>query len=416
MIIFILLFSILLTGCKAVKENSTKQKSPIIIPVCFLVDQESGQSENIELVNAFNEAYKGIYQLDVEWITDSAEGYRARLKRLNGLDQLPAVITDVGFDSDFYQLLLAHNRLVNLKPYMEQDEEWMNSLDAKIRKSCEEADGSIYMSPLNSTISSYAGFYYNKELFKKAGIQKFPDTWDDFFQCLDVLKEHNITPLALHGGSSYWTALLIASNYMASTPEGAAFLKIQFPANYQNASMKRMMTMLKRLYQYSDKDALEIEHGEARKRFIEGKNAIMANGGWMMLSLPEDVREKTGFAPFPENILMNEPKMSAWAVTTSYDKDITNGAVEFLKFRAANDQKETELFWKNKDLDLVETEYRSAIQNVKNITPNYQLKWEFQIQNGFLVEQIPSYINEKITLNQFLKALTDQVTQINKEK
>lgn len=404
-----------LAGCAKGQKDTVKEREEIRIPVCFLVDPQTGEGANRELVDAFNEEYKGIYVLDVEWITETAEGYRARMKTLNALDKLPAVITDVGFDDNFYRLLLANNRLADLMPYMEKEEEWLSGMEPNMLDACMEPDGSMYMATIGSALFSYAGFYYNKELFEKAGIKQFPRTWDDFFQCLDRLKEKHITPLALHGGSSCWTALLIGTNYMAQSPEGGAFLQNQYPQSYYNNSVREMFQVIKKLYSYGEDDALDIEHNTSALRFQEGKSAIMANGGWMIMDLPKELREKLGFAPFPGNQLMNEPKMTAWAVTEGHGEDVTAGAAEFLKFRFLRDKKSTEEFI-NKKSTLLEEEYKSAVQRAEKITPNYQLKWEESIQNNILITQLPLYIQDQITLGELIKAMDEEVLSIRREQ
>lgn len=413
-VIFLCFAVFFLTGCN--KEVEKEKKKEIKIPVCFSVDQKTGKSDNENLVDAFNKKYKGTYQLEVEWVTDSAEGFRDRIKVLNATDKLPAIVTDVGFDANFYRLLVDNNRLLDLTAYFNKDEEWKSALDQKIMERCVDKNGSTYLMPLGTMVHSYAGFYYNKELFQQAGIEKFPTTWDEFFICLRKLKNHGITPLALHGGNSYWTALLIGTNYMARNQKGMDFLNIQYPSTYQTESMKDMLSMIKKLYQYADKDALEIEHGESRKRFIEGKSAIMANGGWMLENLPSDFRKKTGFAPFPENILMEEPKMTAWAITTGYDKEVIKGAVEFLKFRTMIAKKDSDEFLEKKNVPVLEKEYKEVIKTVQTITPNYQLKWEDEIQNQFWVSEFPLFIQGKTSMNKFLKAMDQKVKEIESEK
>lgn len=407
-----ILFS--LTGCE--KEIEKIEKEEIKIPVCFLIDQESGKSDNQNLVDTFNKKYKGTYQLEVDWVTDSAEGFRDRIKILNGTDKLPVIITDVGFDADFYELLIANNRLMDLTPYLEKDEEWTNALDEKIIEHCKEKNGKTYLMPLGTDVHSYAGFYYNKELFHQAGIYTFPNTWQDFFQCLDILSKDNITPLALHGGSSYWTALLIGTNYMARNKEGMEFLNTQFPHSYKKKTMEEMLKMMKKMYEYTEEDGLEIEHGKSRERFIEGRNAILANGGWMLETLPEEVKRRTGFAPFPGNVMMEEPKMTAWAITNGYSEEVTKGAVEFLKYRTLLAKEDADVFLKKKNNTTLEKEYKRAIQRVERITPNYQLKWENEIQNKFFVSEFPNYVQGKISLKEFLNEMDKKVKEIEREK
>ncbi|MEU1257677.1 extracellular solute-binding protein [Streptomyces chartreusis] len=56
------------------------------------------------------------------------------------------------------------------------------------------------------------GFWYNKALFKDAGVAEPPTTWADFLDAVRKLKAKNITPLALAGkekwpGMYYWAYL-----------------------------------------------------------------------------------------------------------------------------------------------------------------------------------------------------------------
>ena len=58
------------------------------------------------------------------------------------------------------------------------------------------------------------GFWYNKDLFSKAGIDAPPTTWDDFLADVDKLKAAGVTPYALAGkdewpGMHAWTYLLL---------------------------------------------------------------------------------------------------------------------------------------------------------------------------------------------------------------
>lgn len=405
-----------LAGCSVQEQGTKKESAEVVIPVRFLVNADTGENENEDLVKEFNQEYKGQYRVEVEWISDTAEGYRLRLKRENALDKLPAVITDVGFDSDFYQLLLQNGRLTDLKPYMEQAPEWQGAYDERVLAVCSEEDGSMYAAPSCNPAYSYAGFYYNKELFLRAGIDRMPDNWTDFFGCLETLKAQGITPLALHGGSSYWTPLLIATNYMAGTEAGLAFLNEQYPKDYNNESAKSMFALLKRLYTYADTDALKIERLECAKRFGEGKNAITANGGWMIMNFSEELKNKIGFAPFPGKILMEDPKMSAWAVTSGYSRKVTKGAAEFLKFRALRDKKMQSEAADAPAPTVVEREYREAVKAAEWITPNYQLKWEHAVQEDFFVNMLPQYVEGTISQEQFLELLNGEVKKIELEK
>ncbi|MDD3277413.1 MAG: extracellular solute-binding protein [Lachnospiraceae bacterium] len=406
--------STVMNGCS--KKEQTALQEEIKVPIMFLVNPDTGENENEKLVEAFNAKYDGTYEIQVEWIIDTAEGYRSRIKTLNVVDKLPAVITDVGFDADFYELLVQNNRLVNLDPYLREDPQWKEALGEREIDSMRESDGSVYLSSSGNSTMSYGGFYYNKKIFADAGIDQFPGTWEEFFSCMDKLQENKVTPLALHGGSGYWTPLLISSGYIVQTEEGKKFLEEQYPLNYQSESSVEFFSFLKRLYSYGASDAVEIERTEAAKRFLEGKEAITANGGWMIDSMTDEEKRQFGFASFPGNVLMQDMKMSAWSVTAGYSPEVTKGALEFLRFRALSEQKQEETYLSLPAETVVEQEYRQAVRQVKTLYPNYQLKWEDTIQEKFLVDMLPSYIKGEIDEKTFLQALTAEAVAVHEEK
>ena len=115
----VLLIAFLCAGCsRRVEPEEKKQQEPVKIPVVFRVDPATNISTNLEFVEEFNAMYEGEYVVEVEWLTESTAGYRERLKQWNVLDEMPAIITDAGFDYDFYRLLVKEQRLVDLRPYI----------------------------------------------------------------------------------------------------------------------------------------------------------------------------------------------------------------------------------------------------------------------------------------------------------
>lgn len=296
---------LLLTGCSA-KERETEPETVqeiVKIPVVYRVDPATNDSSNQAFVDDFNEAFAGVYELDVEWLTETAAGYRNKLKQWNVLDELPALITDAGFDNDLYELLVSNDRLVDLRPYMEESDYWMDVMNEDILADCTEDDGSIYLSPLSTSIQSFAGIVYDEEMLKKAGYDTFPETWEEFFECLEALKAEGITPLALHGSGSYWVPMLFATAYLVRTEEGKEFLRTEFPESYQNQQVAEMFEMMKKLYDYTFDDALEIDYDQASKRFVNGEAAIIANGYWMLWEIKDKASETVKFTTFPESVL-----------------------------------------------------------------------------------------------------------------
>lgn len=407
-----------LAGCSE-KEDAAKAQeieSEVVIPVIFRVDPETNVSDNKVFADEFNQKYEGTYRMEVEWLTESAAGYRNKIKQWNVLDKMPAVVVDAGFDNDFYQIMVENDRLVDLRPYMEQSDFWMDAMNPDILADSTEADGSVYLSPLGSSVYSYAGLIYNEELLKKAGYDKVPETWEEFLQCLDALKDAGITPLALHGSGSYWVPMLMGTAYLERTQAGRDFLSVDFPDSFQNRSMQDMLEMLKLLYRYSYEDAVMIDYEQAADRFLNDEVAIIANGYWMFDTMTDEMKEKMRFTAFSEGVLMNSPRMGAWAVSSSYDGDVIEGAVKVLEYRIEREQEDRDALLNGAAGSPLEESYIETVKAVRTVMPNYQMKWEQEIQNEFFTEYMPELLTGRIKTDEFLQLMDERNDAIRQRK
>ncbi|MCQ1766562.1 extracellular solute-binding protein [Neorhizobium galegae] len=78
--------------------------------------------------------------------------------------------------------------------------EWRKSINASAVDGL-TFDGKVWASPARTGLVS---FYYNKELFKKAGVDASKiATWDDFLGAVKTLKQAGVTPIA-GGGRDKW--------------------------------------------------------------------------------------------------------------------------------------------------------------------------------------------------------------------
>jgi raffinose/stachyose/melibiose transport system substrate-binding protein len=85
---------------------------------------------------------------------------------------------------------------------------WADGL-LKVTKEPYILDDKVYGIPFDMGM---IGFWYNKKLFKQAGVSAPPTTWGGFLEAVSKLKSKNITPIALAGkekwpGMYYWAYL-----------------------------------------------------------------------------------------------------------------------------------------------------------------------------------------------------------------
>src|SRR4051812_46201262 len=84
--------------------------------------------------------------------------------------------------------------------------------------------GKTYASPVDTGM---VGFWYNKELFAKAGVNSPPATWADYLEAVRRLKAAGTTPIALAGkekwpGHYYWAYLAMRVGGLDALRQAAA--------------------------------------------------------------------------------------------------------------------------------------------------------------------------------------------------
>lgn len=407
----------LLAGCREAPKERKAQQQEVEIPVIFQIDPASDHKNNEELAEAFNQEYEGRYQIRVQWLFDTTSAYRAQIKLLNVTDDLPAVMTDVAFSPGFSLLLEEAGRLVDLGPILEEDKQWREWIDKEVLEPCYEEDGSLYIMPISSNCFSYSGIFYNKELFARAGIEEFPDTWEEFWRCAKKLEGAGITPLALHTEGTGWASMLLATAYIGTSDEGREFLSQRLPESY-NGFGRQMGEVLGKAFSYTTTEGINQDFDTAYEQFVREDAAMLPNGYWMMGMLDKKLAQKVGFAPFPENVLVVSPQMSGWAVAASYPEEVRQGAVEFLRFRSwlARTQAEDFLDEQRTPSSDLERDYIQAIKESHRTVANYQIQWNPILQEKILPRAIEKLAKGEIDAEIFEQMLNDSVEQFERER
>lgn len=407
----------LMTGCGKPDSGQNGQKEAVEIPVIFQVDPASSYKSNEELVEAFNREYEGRYRIKVQWMFDTTSAYRSQIKLLNATDELPAVLTDVGFSPAFLQLLEETGRLDDLAPVLEKDETWQGWMDEDVLSPCYEEDGSLYMMPISSNCFSCSGIFYNKDLFAQAGIREFPESWEEFWECCERLESAGITPLALHTEGTGWAPMLLATAYVGATAEGEAFLNQRLPENYDGYG-EQMGNVLAKAFSYTAMDVVNHDFDAAYEHYIKEEAAMLPNGYWMMNQLDDGLAEKTGFAPFPGNVMVVSPQMSGWAVVAGYPQEVRQGVVELLRFRARSSRVQADEFLNDQKvtIDGLEADYLAAVKNNSRMISNYQVQWNPILQEEVLPNAIGKLAKGEIDGAAFEQMLNDSVRRFKQEQ
>lgn len=413
-----LLLAVTAAGCSEKNVQAPGGEEEVSIPVVLIVDSSTGIRNEENVIQEFNRIYDGKWQADVEWIMETEEEYRQNLKRQNVTDTLPAVITDVRMLPAFYYMMIQDGRIEELSDYIYTDEEWKSMIEPSVLESCSEEDGSIYLGPISTAAFSCSGMFWNEELFARAGIESFPETWEEFWTCCEQLESCGITPLALHTEGTAWAPMLIATAEAASSEEGAEFMEEFYPETYQNESGLRIARTLQRLFSYTTEDALYADFDVSYENFFSGRAAMIPNGYWMMDQIPEEWQDKVRFSAFPENKMISSPETFGWAIVSGYNEEVKEGAAALLKLRTRlNMEQREELFTRDpEEMIPAERDYIAAYKNGPQLVPNYQVKWNSILQEETLGEILPDLAQGKMTPEEFTEKEDESIRKFLEEQ
>jgi raffinose/stachyose/melibiose transport system substrate-binding protein len=314
---------------------------------------------------------------------------------------------------------LAAKGLVDLTPYFDADPDFAGRF-FEDDIAYNSRDGKIYAMPVERQPVTY---FYNKDLFAKAGITAPAKTWDEFMAQLDTLKAAGITPVSMDTLDSAWLSSLWLNSMVGTfSTESNAWMNQSMPKDYNNPDFIKATGMIqKMLLNYTTKDALGGKYENGANNFLNGNTAMIANGPWMISdfqSKGDEFYKKVGTALYP-NAGIFSGSMPGWMVG-SKDQAHADAAVEFLKFISndANQASMTDIYSgipANKNVQIPQAVLDKnpllgeiiKLQGESKISyGNYQSLWYSNVV-AELDRQYPLLAAGSITPEQFAQALTD---------
>lgn len=316
---------------KDVKAEEEVKKQPVKVkyPTYRVGAHVSATSEK-KLLDEFKAKYGSEVELVVEEIP-SDQTYVDKIKILSAAGDLPDVVEG---KNGINELLIKGNLAVPFDQYLDADAQWK----------AEIGDYAIEANTIKGecwSISNGAqlfGYFYNKELFDKAGV-KVAETWEEFMFNCEKLKAVNITPLALMTGENSWTSNLILASIIGTSGEaGNAFMNTSYPKNYETpeiiAGLEKMKIMFKK---YTTSDAVGAAYANAANHFFQGKVAMIANGPWMISDFSDSTKAAKGFAEkvavaaYPGSGMFSSFEQGY--MLCSKTDEAKDAAIKFIKFK-----------------------------------------------------------------------------------
>ncbi len=140
-------------------------------------------------------------------------------------------------------------------------------------------NGKIYAIPINLQTDNW--IWYSTDVFKKSGIEKFPQTWDELFAAADKIKAAGFIPMALGGGS--WADQYVFRKVLASSAGPDLYLKIfkdRDVAALDDPKVKQAIEIYGKLRNYVDSGSGTRKWNDATNLVITNKAGFQVMGDW----------------------------------------------------------------------------------------------------------------------------------------
>ncbi|BBF44694.1 sugar ABC transporter sugar-binding protein [Lachnospiraceae bacterium KM106-2] len=281
---------------KEAASESPAKKGDKIITWMFWDDLEATtdlmSKQYAEVIKRFNKADNG-YHCNV--VTTNLEEYDTKLNALIAAGQAPDVwICNPGPNMKQY---VDAGVVMDLTDILNKDTKWKNSFSEGMFSNL-TYDNKIMAIPTNFAA---ACVFYNKDIFKKAGVE-IPKTWDDFIAACKKIKAAGYSPISISAGTSW--CLSMVAGYLCDREGGPDNLEgiNNGTAKWTDKSFVEAAKKLKDLSAYFQPTYVGDSNDQATANFYKGNAAMLVQGSWAIAQINGNnakMQDKCGVFQFP---------------------------------------------------------------------------------------------------------------------
>lgn len=404
--ILFLCMAFVLTGC------SKKQQEKV--EITMIHGWGSTEEDHVAMRQIYEEFEKVHPDIHLNLVSmPSSTDVMSKVGDLLTVGEIPDIVFTGGDGREsIYQFMVQKGYAVDLNPYIQEDEEFADNISEVIKNSWTTKDGSLYTL---SDVLLMGGYWYNEEIFQRAGIENVPKTWEEWFATCEKIENLNqdITPIILDANHISYLMAVILANEDIQQLENVKGEKI----NVNTPMFEKMMEQLKEISGYA-KLAGNYNYLDTLDSFNRGQSAIYINGVWANSMIDTDL--EVAYAPFPSNDGKGIATRSAcvgYILGNTGDEKRMEASVEFLKYMLSDTVakkilEQTGQVPSNPNVDIMELNcserMRQAIECIENaglIIETPENLWDLSQKEEY-GETVILYLQNRITEKEFRKRLS----------
>ena len=311
----------LLAGCSKKEEEK--------VEITMIHGWGSMEADHVAMRRIYEEFEKEHPHIHLNLIAmPSSTDVIGKVGDLLTVGEIPDIIFTGGDGREsVYSFMVKKGYAVDLIPYIEEDEEFAGNVSQVVLDKWTTNEGKLYTI---SDVLLMGGYWYNEDIFEQAGVEKVPETWEEWFEACEKIDkmENDVIPVILDSNHiSYLMAALLA-NENVSTLDNIRDSRM----NVNTPAFDRMLDQLRAISEYAIL-AGDYNYRDTLSGFNNEESAIYINGVWASSMIDEKLR--VSYAPFPSDDGKGIATRSAcvgYILGNTKDEKRMEASVEFLKY------------------------------------------------------------------------------------
>lgn len=405
-ILIVLCLCFILTGCTKKTEEQ--------VEITLIHGWGSTEADHVAMRQIYEDFEKKHPQIRLNLISmPSSTDVISKVGDLLTVGEIPDIVFTGGDGREsIYRFMVQKGYAVDLIPYLEQDEAFASNVSPVILDSWTTKEGQLYTV---SDVLLMGGYWYNQEMFEKAGIEKVPGTWKEWFAACEKLKnaDETVVPVILDANHISYLMTAILANENIAELKNAKNSRI----NVNTPAFDKMLERLKQISEYAIL-AGNYNYRDTLASFNEGESAIYINGVWANSMIKEDL--KVSYAPFPSddgNGIATRSACVGYILGNSGDEKRIQASVEFLKYMLSDEVagrilEQTGQVPSNPNIEITMqsggarmNQAVECVQNAGLIIETPENLWDLSKKEEY-GENVILYLQKRITEKEFRKRLS----------
>lgn len=309
-------------------KESEKDEDGVLTIEFFQQKMEEGPQKGYqEIIDNFNKENTDI-KIEMNTVPDAGTVLTSRIAS----GDIPVLFSDYPTQQQFKQKV-ANGYVQDLS-----EQEFLGNVEESALEMTKQEDGKYYALPYSR---NYMGVYYNQEIFEENGLE-VPETWDEFIEICETLKEKGITPVGIMGKDPGRVGHGFQCMTVAWDPEGIEAIENSVKGEKkleEDEGFRKVAEKTVELLSYCNEDVLGIADTTCWENFANGKYAMCITGsyarGTLLIANPD---LKMGVFPLPNDTKETTNTLSgidaAVCVSAKASEEEKEAAYRFLDYLA----------------------------------------------------------------------------------